>query len=71
MQVGDMMAFIQYAVLIIFSFLMISIVFIMLPRASVSAGRISEVIETEPVIKDPMKSEPFKGDIFGLVSISI
>lgn len=53
MQVGDMMAFIQYTMLIIMSFLMMSMISIMLPRASVSAGRINEVIETEPVIKDP------------------
>ena len=52
MQVGNMMAFTQYAVQIIMAFLMISIVFIMLPRASVSAERISEVLETEPVIVD-------------------
>ena len=46
MQVGSMMAFMQYAVLIIMAFLMISIVFIMIPRASVSSMRISEVLET-------------------------
>ena len=60
MQVGNMMAFMQYAVLIIMSFLMISIVFIMIPRASVSAVRISEVLETEPVIVDPEKPEKFR-----------
>jgi ATP-binding cassette, subfamily B, multidrug efflux pump len=53
MQVGDMMAFMQYAMQIIMAFLMISMMFIMLPRASVSAERVSEVLETEPVIKDP------------------
>ena len=57
-QVGDMMAFMQYAMQIIMSFLMMSIVFIMVPRASVSAERISEVLETDPVIKDP--AEPVR-----------
>ena len=52
MQVGDMMAFIQYTMQIVISFLMISIISIMLPRASVSARRINEVIETKPNIKD-------------------
>lgn len=53
LQIGDMMAFMQYAMQVIFSFLMISIIFIMFPRASVSAARIAEVLETEPTIKDP------------------
>ncbi len=53
MQVGDMMAFIQYTMQIIMAFLMISIVSIMWPRASISAKRISEVLEKEPSIKDP------------------
>mgnify|MGYP000903473200 CR=1 FL=1 len=52
-QVGDMMAFMQYAIQIIMSFLMISMVSIMLPRASVSAQRIAEVIDREIAIKDP------------------
>lgn len=59
LQVGDMMAFMQYAMHIIFSFLMLSMMFIMLPRAAVSAGRISEVLETEPTIKDPREPIPF------------
>ena len=42
-----MMAFLQYAMLIIMSFLMMSIMFIMFPRASVSAGRVADVLETE------------------------
>ena len=53
MQVGDMMAFIQYMMQIVMAFLMISIISIMLPRASVSANRINEVLETNPDIKDP------------------
>ncbi|MFW9991372.1 MAG: ABC transporter ATP-binding protein [Candidatus Odinarchaeota archaeon] len=67
MQVGDMMAFMQYAMQIVMAFLMLSIMFIILPRAAVSADRISEVLETEPVIKDTddMKKfpEPFEGTI--------
>jgi len=54
MQVGDMMAFMQYAIQIIMSFLMLSMMFIMIPRASVSAGRISEVLETKETILDPV-----------------
>ncbi len=52
LQVGDMMAFIQYMMQIVMSFLMISMVSIMLPRASISAKRINEVLETEPSIED-------------------
>ena len=58
MQVGNMMAFIQYTMQIVMSFLMISMVSIMLPRASVSANRINEIIETEEAIKD--SNEPKK-----------
>ena len=53
MQVGDMMAFIQYTVQIILSFLMLSMMSIMLPRAFVSAKRVGEVLETEISIADP------------------
>ena len=66
-QVGDMMAFMQYALQILFAFLMMSIMFIILPRASVSADRIADVLETEQMIVDPKKpckfSEPFNGTI--------
>ena len=61
MQVGNMMAFIQYTMQIVMSFLMISMVSIMLPRASVSANRINEIIETEEAIKD--SNEPKKLDL--------
>lgn len=54
MQVGNMMAFMQYTMQIIMSFLMISMFSIMLPRASVSANRINEVLETALSIKDPI-----------------
>jgi ATP-binding cassette subfamily B protein len=67
MQVGNMLAFMQYAVLIIMAFLMISIVFIMIPRASVSAVRISEVLETEPVIVDPEKPQKFDSSKKGFI----
>lgn len=60
MQVGDMMAFIQYTMQIIMAFLMISMVSIMWPRASISAKRISEVLEKAPTIKDP--EEPKKSN---------
>ena len=54
MEVGDMMAFIQYAMQIMFSFLMLAMMFVMIPRASVSAGRIVEVLDTAADIKDPV-----------------
>jgi len=65
MQVGDMMAFLQYAMQILFAFLMMSVMFIILPRASISAGRIADVIESKPTITDPPQPaafpEPFRG----------
>lgn len=67
MQVGDMMAFMQYAMQIIFSFLMLSMMFIMIPRASVSAQRIAEVLEVEPVIVDPKDPKHFDKKVDGLV----
>ncbi|MBN2240588.1 MAG: ABC transporter ATP-binding protein [Dehalococcoidales bacterium] len=67
MQVGDMMAFMQYAMQIIMAFLMVSIVFIMLPRAIVSAERISEVLETEPVVVDPQNPRRYGTDKTGYV----
>ena len=57
MQVGDLMAFIQYTMQIVMSFLMISMMSIMLPRATVSANRIQEVLETEVEIADPARPE--------------
>ena len=62
MQVGDMMAFLQYTMQIVMSFLMISIISILLPRASVSANRINEILETEPQIKDKPEEELQKFD---------
>ncbi|MFK9093741.1 ABC transporter ATP-binding protein [Bacillus salipaludis] len=60
MEVGDMMAFIQYAMQIMFSFVMLSMMFVMIPRASVSAVRINEVFETNADIKDPAAPVPTK-----------
>ena len=60
MQVGDMMAFITYTMQIIMSFLMISMISIMLPRAGVAADRINEVLTTEPRIRDKAKVEDDK-----------
>lgn len=67
MQVGDMMAFMQYAMQIIMSFLMLSIMFIMVPRASVSANRVAEVLDTEVTILDPKKPRHFDEDMKGIV----
>ncbi len=67
LQVGDMMAFMQYSIQIVFAFLMLSMMFIILPRAFVSSKRIIEVLDTAPSITDP--DEPlsfpdnFKGEI--------
>ncbi|MBN8635914.1 MAG: ABC transporter ATP-binding protein [Anaerolineae bacterium] len=67
MQVGDMIAFMQYALQVVFAFIMLSIMFIILPRASVSADRIAEVIHTDLVIHDPKNPkrfpEPFSGTV--------
>jgi ATP-binding cassette subfamily B multidrug efflux pump len=52
MQVGDLMAFLQYAMQIMFSLIMVSMMFVMVPRGSASAVRINEVLNTEPVIRD-------------------
>lgn len=56
MEIGDMMAYMQYVMQIIMAFLMMSMMFIMIPRASVSAERIADVLETEPSIKDESDS---------------
>lgn len=57
-QIGNMIAFMQYAVQVIMSFLMISIIFIIIPRSSVSAKRVAEVLNTKPSIKDPSQPTP-------------
>jgi len=67
LQIGDMMAFMQYALQVIIAFLMVSMLFILIPRASVSAKRILEILETKPVIIDPKKPKKPKKDIRGVV----
>jgi ATP-binding cassette subfamily B protein len=70
MQVGDMMAFMQYAMQIIMAFLMLAMMFILIPRASVSAGRIDEVLETDISIVDPKDTIHFEENIQGLVEFN-
>lgn len=65
--IGDMMAFIQYAMNIIMSFLFIAMIFIMIPRASVAAGRVYEVLSTDLSIQDPENAKKFQTDKRGLV----
>jgi ATP-binding cassette subfamily B protein len=67
MQVGDMMAFVQYAMQIVMSFLMLTMLFIFLPRAAVSADRIADVLETDPVIRDPQQPQRFSEPSRGLI----
>ncbi len=67
MQVGDMIAFMQYALQVVMAFLMLSFIFLLVPRAAVSADRIADVLETDLVIHDPKDpkhfAEPFQGTI--------
>lgn len=67
LQVGDMMAFIQYTMQVIMAFLMITMVSIMLPRANVSAERIDEILSCEPSIAEPQKALPMAADQKGVV----
>jgi ATP-binding cassette subfamily B protein len=67
LQVGDMIAFISYTIMIIMSFMMLTMVSIMLPRAAVAAGRIEEVLRTEPSITDPAEGEDGRNDWQGVV----
>ncbi|MHB8172090.1 MAG: ABC transporter ATP-binding protein [Thermincolia bacterium] len=68
-QVGDMMAFIQYAMQIMFSLVMVSFLFVMIPRAEASAIRINEVLNTLPEIEDPEKAKRVDGKT-GLVEFN-
>lgn len=66
LQVGDMMAFITYTMQIVMAFMMLSMVSIILPRSNVAAGRVDEVLNTEPTIKDPEQPKDdhdFKGEV--------
>ncbi|PRR83616.1 ABC transporter ATP-binding protein [Clostridium vincentii] len=67
MQVGDMMAFIQYTMQIIMAFLMISMVSIMLPRAAVSAVRVEEILSTGLSIEDPKNKKNFDDNKKGVI----
>ena len=70
LQVGDMMAFLQYAMHVIMSFLFISMMFILLPRASVSAERINEVLQTEGQVRDPETPKHLSTPVKGVVSFN-
>ena len=70
MQVGNVMAFIQYAMQIIMSFLMITAMSIMLPRANVAALRIDDILKTEVSIKDPENPEHPKKEAAGTVEFN-
>lgn len=61
LQVGAMMAVMQYVMQVLFAFTMISMIFVFLPRASVSAQRVLEVLQTEPSIKEPEEVEEIEG----------
>ncbi len=66
-RVGDMIAFLQYAIQIVFSFMMLSFMFIFLPRSFVSGDRIAEVLETEVTIRDPERPKSFPEPFHGVV----
>jgi ATP-binding cassette subfamily B protein len=67
MQIGNMIAFMQYAIQVVTAFLFLSFMFIILPRAAVSAGRIADVLEVEPSIKDPEAPKHFSTPFVGTV----
>jgi ATP-binding cassette subfamily B protein len=67
LNIGNMMAFMQYAMQVISSFLMLTIIFILIPRASVSVQRVEEVLKSEPEIKDPRNPHPFPNDTKGKI----
>ncbi|QOX62099.1 ABC transporter ATP-binding protein [Anoxybacterium hadale] len=68
MQIGDMMAFIQYAMQIMFSFIMVAVMFVMVPRAQASAERINEVLEMVPEINDPAEAKLLTGELRGHIA---
>ena len=67
LEIGNMMAFLQYAMQVIISFLMISMVFIMVPRAAVSVRRVGEILNTQPSIIDPKQSNHLPADGAGKI----
>ncbi|MFA7672881.1 MAG: ABC transporter ATP-binding protein [Clostridia bacterium] len=66
-KVGDLMAFVQYIMQIMFSFQMLSMTFVIIPRASVSIKRIYEVLDTDPAIKDPLPENTIHNEPRGVV----
>ena len=70
MQVGDMMAFIQYTMQIIMGFLMLCMISIMLPRAAVAADRVEEVLKSETMIHDPKQEKHFSEDGKGVLTFN-
>ena len=66
-EIGDMMASMQYSLQIIMAFLMLSIMFILIPRAAVSADRIKEVLETEKSVTDPLNPQKYREDFTPVV----
>ena len=67
LQIGNMMAFLEYAMQVIISFLLLSMVFIMLPRAAVSVKRVGEVLDTLPSIVDPQSPQQLPNDATGKI----
>jgi ATP-binding cassette subfamily B protein len=67
MQVGNMIAFMQYAIQVVMAFLFMSFIFIILPRASVSADRIADVLDVAPAIHDPKNPKKFKEPFDGTI----
>lgn len=67
LRVGDLMAFMQYAMQVVMAFLMMSMMFIILPRASVSGERIADVLDVEPAIQDPEQPKRFSAPVSGTI----
>lgn len=67
LQIGNMMAFLEYAMQVIISFLLLSMVFIMVPRAAVSVKRVGEVLDTLPSIVDPQSPQQLPNDSTGKI----
>ena len=67
LQIGNMMAFLEYAMQVIISFLLLSMVFIMVPRAAVSVKRVGEVLDTLPSIVDPQSPQQLPHDATGKI----
>lgn len=67
LQVGNMIAFMQYAMQVILAFLLITIIFILVPRGQVSAQRVAEVLDTEPIIRDPEEPRKYTPGTRGVV----